>query len=222
MASISPQEQASNNAQAQTEQNLYPKLANYLWSMKSRKVYPKRIDEKRSSNTNGKNGNKSLHPDMVAMEDLMPQPQWSKEIKGWAANAGAPISKLWSFEVKIKINSVSDARESYLQALANSAWANFGYLVVTQVSDKAYHELKMLHDLHGIGLILLDVENPADDTIIKLPARERDHVDWGSCNRIASQNTDFKRFIELTSYFHLTKNTGDSDWDIPKPSNLEE
>lgn len=215
LAPISVQEIASSNVETHTEQNLYPKLAIYLWNMKSRKVYPKRIDEKKSSNTYGRNGNKSLHPDMVAMEDLMPHSLWSSEIKGWAANAGAPQSKFWSFEVKIKINSVSDARECYFQALANSAWAHFGYLVATQFSDKAYHELKILHDLHGIGLILLDVENPADDTIIKLPARERDHVDWGSCNRIASQNSDFKKFIELVSDFHLTKNTRDSDWYIP-------
>lgn len=212
LAPATPQEQVSSNADAQTEQALYPKLATYLWHMKSRKVYPKRIDEKKSSNTHGKNGNKSLHPDMVAMEDLMPQ--WSSEIKGWAANAGAPQSKFWSFEVKIKINSISDAREYYLQALANSAWANFGYLVATQFSDKAYHELKILHDLHGIGLILLDVGNPADDTIVKLPARERNRVDWGTCNRIASQNSDFKKFIELVSDFHLTRKTRDTDWDI--------
>lgn len=196
------------------EQRLYPKLAAYLWGMKARKLYPKRIDEKTSANTNGRNGNKSLHPDMVALEDLMPSPVWSAEIKEWARLSGAAQSKLWSFEVKIRINSISDARDFYFQALANSAWANFGYLVAAQISDKALGELKTLAELHGVGVILLDPDNPADGSVVKIPARERSTLDWGTCNRIASQNADFRRFLEQVSHFHLTRKTRDSDWDI--------
>lgn len=201
------------------EQSLYPKLAAYLSGMKARKLYPKRIDEKTSSNTNGSNGNKALHPDVVALEDLMPQPTWSSEMKEWATKSGAPQAKLWSFEVKVKISSISDARESYLQALANSAWANYGYLVAAHISDKAFNELKTLADLHGVGVILLDIDNPVDESTVKLPARERTEIDWGSCNRIASQNSDFKKFIELVADFHLTRKVRDGDWIIqPNPS----
>jgi len=198
-----------------SELSLYPLLAEYLLNgMKSRKVYPKRIDEKTASNTKGKNGNKYLHPDMVGLEDLMPQPQWSTEIKEWAFNSGANLAKVWSFEVKLSINSVSEARENYLQALSNSAWSNFGYLVAIKISDKAFNELKTLHELHGIGVILLHVDNPVDDTIVKLPAREKSKIDWGSCNRIAQQNSDFAKFLELLSDFHLTRKIKVSDWYI--------
>lgn len=203
---------AASNPDVLVEKSLYPKLAAYLIGMKSRAVYPKRIEEGTSSNTNGKNGNSLLHPDLVALEDLMPQPEWSSDMKEWATNSGARQSKLWSFEVKINVTSISDARESYFQALANSAWANFGYLVATKFSDKAFHELKILHDLHGIGVIQLDVANPDDDTIVKLPARERENVDWGTCNRIASQNGDFRKFIEQVSHFHLTRKIRQTDW----------
>lgn len=206
---------ASSSATAAfDEHSLYPKLAAYLWGMKARKLYPKRIDEKTSSNTNGSNGNKALHPDVVALEDLMPHPTWTSEMKNWATRSGAPRAKLWSFEVKIKISSIADARDSYFQAVANSAWANYGYLVATHISDKALGELKILTDLHGVGVILLDTDNPVDESTVKLAARERSAIDWGSCNRIASQNSDFKKFIELVADFHLTQKARDSDWDI--------
>jgi uncharacterized protein len=203
-------------AEALAEQDLYPKLAAYLSEMTSRAVYPKRIDEKTASNTNGKNGNKSLHPDLVALEDLMPQTVWSNEVKEWATRAGAPQAKLWSFEVKIKLQNISDARESYLQALANSSWANYGYLVAAFITEKAFKEIKVLHDLHGVGLIQLDIDNPVDDTIVKLPARERGQVDWGTCNRIANQNADFKHFLEAVNNFYATRKTDKKNWDIPK------
>lgn len=196
------------------EQSLYPKLSAYLWGMKARKLYPKRIDEKTSSNTNGTNGNKALHPDVVALEDLMPAPTWTPEMKAWATKSGAPQAKLWSFEVKVKISSISDARENYLQALANSAWANYGYLVAAHISDKALSELKTLADLHGVGVILLDIDNPVDESTVKLPARERAEIDWASCNRIASQNRDFKKFMEQVADFHLTQKARDGDWDV--------
>lgn len=204
------------------EKALYGKLAVYLAGMRPRKLYPKRINEGTSSNTNGKKGNKYLHPDLVAMEDLMPKPAWSDEMKTWAAEAGATRAKLWSFEVKVDLLSISDAREGYLQALANSAWANYGYLVARQISDKAFNELKMLHDVHGLGVLVLDVDNPADDSVVKLSAREHAQFDWGTCNRIASQNTDFRKFIQLVAEFHKLGKTRADDWDIPKQQSQDE
>ena len=214
-----PQASVKSSGDLKTaEKALYGKLATYLAGMRPRKLYPKRINEGTSSNTNGKNGNKHLHPDMVAMEDLMPKPVWSDEVRKWAAATGATQAKLWSFEVKVDLQSISEAREGYLQALANSAWANFGYLVAKQISDKAFNELKMLHDVHGLGVILLDVDNPADDSIIKLAAREKSQFDWGTCNRIADQNLDFRKFIELVAEFHALGKTREVDWDFSKVS----
>lgn len=200
------------------EKELYGLLAAFIAGMHSRKLYPKRINEGTSANTNGKKGNKHLHPDLVAMEDLMPTESniWSEKIREWATKSGAPQTKLWSFEVKIDLTTISDAREGFLQALANSAWANYGYLVAKHITDKAFWELKILHDLHGVGVILLDTENPVDDSIIKLPARERAQLDWGTCNRIATQNKDFRDFMKLVAEFHTMQRTRESDWDIPK------
>lgn len=207
------------------EKTLYPMLAMYLAGMKPQKLYPKRINEGKSSNTMGKNGNKYLHPDMVAMEDLMPSKPdgpWSDEVRRLAIKSGAPQTKIWSFEVKVNIRSVSEAREDYLQALTNSSWANYGYLVALQISANAFKELKVLHDLHGIGVIELSTKNPKDDTVVKLPARERQQVDWGTCNRIASQNGDFRDFLEHVADFHTNEKTHAVHWDIPEQIEVDD
>ena len=195
----------------QTEQDLYPLLAEYLIS-RHRKIYPKRIDEKTSSNAHGKDGNKWLHPDMVGLEDLASG--WDYKMKQFSAKAGAKQAKLWSFEVKREVPR-GKVREYYFQVVSNSTWANYGYLVTAKVKDDALAELRLLHEVHGIGVILLDVNNPADNSTVEIPARERPEVDWGTCNRIANENKDFFKYVKLIAQFHDTKETSINDWDIP-------
>ncbi|MET0155768.1 MAG: hypothetical protein ABW189_06675 [Rickettsiales bacterium] len=60
-----------------SEHDLYPMLSSFLWAEYG--IYSKRIDEKRSSNSRGANGNKWLYPDLVAMEDLTAE--WDQRIK---------------------------------------------------------------------------------------------------------------------------------------------
>lgn len=207
----SPAPYPETEAAAQNEHALYPLLATFLIA-RHRKIFPKRIDEKKSSNTHGKEGNKWLHPDMVGLEALAGG--WSYEMKNLSAKAGARQAKLWSFEVKVDIPR-SKVREYYFQAVSNSSWANYGYLVAVNIKDDAMSELRLLNELHGIGVIRLNPENPADDSAIEIPARERQEVDWGTCNRIASENKDFLKFIQLTAHFYDTKTTSAKEWDIP-------
>jgi uncharacterized protein len=195
-----------------SEHELYPMLAAYLVAKKPRRVYPKRINEKTSTNSQGKDGNKWLHPDVVGLEDLTAG--WNYQIKNLTAKAGAPLAKLWSFEVKVEIPR-SKVREYFFQAVSNSTWANFGYLVALSIKDEALAEMRLLHELHGIGVIRLDSANPADDTEIVLPARERVDVDWGTCNRIASENKDFLKYLQLISDFNTTNSTSEKEWDVP-------
>jgi hypothetical protein len=199
-------------ASFQNEHALYPLLATFLIS-RHRKIFPKRIDEKKSSNSQGKEGNKWLHPDMVGLEELAAG--WSYEMKSLSAKSGARQAKLWSFEVKVDIPR-GKVREYFFQAVSNSSWANYGYLVAVNIKDDAMTELRLLNELHGIGVIRLDLDNPADDSAIEITARERLEVDWGTCNRIASENKDFLRFIQLTAHFYDTKATSIKEWDIPQ------
>lgn len=201
-------------APALSEADLYPMLSAYLLS-KHRPIYPKRIDEKTSSNTQGKEGNKWLHPDLVGLEDLTAG--WNYEMKTLSANAGARQGKLWSFEVKVAVPR-SKVREYFFQAVSNSTWANFGYLVAISIKADALAELRVLHELHGIGVIRLDPANPADDTVVEIPARERTDVDWSTCNRIASENKDFLKYMQLVSHFYATKTIATKEWDVPTGS----
>jgi uncharacterized protein len=111
---------------------------------------------------------------MVGLEDCVSG--WDYEMKNLTAKAGAKQAKLWSFEVKIEIPR-SKVREYYFQAVSNSTWANYGYLVAVKIKADAMTELRLLNELHGIGVILLDPANPADNATIEIPARERHEVD---------------------------------------------
>ena len=191
-----------------SEYDLYPKLNDFLWNQF--KIYPKRIDEKNSTRT-GKNANKWVHPDIVALEDL--KQNWVPGIKDCAEKNSAQTIKLWSFEVKTKLDS-SNVRESFFQAVSNSSWANYGYLVASEINDDIRNELKILNKLHGIGIINLNIEDPIESQIL-IYAREVYEIDWDGANRIASINKDFKRFIEQVNDSFNTKIRED-EWDIPK------
>lgn len=195
----------------QKESDLYPLLSEYLWSELA--VYSKRIDEKKSSNKHGPKGNKWLYPDLVGMEDLTAD--WHQEIKGLVKEYADKKTKLWSFEVKILLNR-SNVREAYFQAVSNSSWANYGYLVAAEIEGAdTMKELRMLFSLHGIGLIQLDPENPAESQIL-IPARERLEVDWATCNRLTQENKDFVQFMKLVRQFYQTGDPRPNDWDLPE------
>lgn len=190
-----------------TEHDLYPILIEYL--SKELKLYTLRIDEKRSSNSRGLNGNQWLHPDIVAIQPV--DKQWHELIKKCVKHSSGQNVRLWSFEVKKELNS-SNTRSSFFQAVSNSSWANEGYLVATSISsNEVEEELRILSALHGIGVILLNVENPTESEIL-LPARRRTEVDWQSINRILIENTDFKNFIELVSIYYQTGVIRLHDW----------
>ena len=71
----------------------------------------------------------------------------------------------------------------------------------------------MLSSLHGIGLIQIDLNNPAEGQIL-IPGRERVEVDWATCNRLTQENDDFLRFLRQVCDFHQTGNPRPKDWDF--------
>ena len=190
-----------------TEYDLYPILINYLKS--EFKLFCQRIDEKRSKNSRGNGGNQWLHPDIVAMQPV--DKEWNELIRTCVKQGAGQSVRLWSFEVKKELNG-SNARKSFFQAVSNSSWANEGYLVATSISDNSVEqELRMLSALHGIGVILLNPENPSESEMI-LPARARAEIDWQSVNRILVENEDFKDYIELVSTYYQTGRIRSRDW----------
>jgi hypothetical protein len=195
------------NSSSLSEHDLYPLLIDYLNS--EHKLFCMRIDEKKSKNQRGLGGNTWLHPDIVAMQAV--DKEWNELVRTCVKNGDGQSVRLWSFEVKITLNS-SNVRKSFFQAVSNSSWANEGYLVATSISDnKVEQELRMLSALHGIGVILLNPENPSESEIL-LPAKSRPEIDWQSVNRILVENSDFKDYIELVSTYYQTGRIRKKDW----------
>lgn len=146
--------------------------------------------------------------DIVALEDL--SAEWSHKVSECAKQYGDKKARLWSFEVKRLINT-SNVRSAFFQAVSNSSWANFGYLVAAQLDEKAKKELRMLSSLHGIGFILLS-KDPTESQIV-IPASENYDLDWESINRLAEANKDFSDYIDEIHDFCLTGKTKKKDWD---------
>ena len=202
---------ADSNDAKLGEHAMYPLLSLYLWEEFG--VYSKRIDEKRSSNKRGPNGNRWLYPDVVGMEDL--GAEWHQEVRDCVNQYSDKRTKLWSFEAKLLINR-SNVRECFFQAVSNSSWANFGYLVAAEIEGQdTLKELRMLFAAHGIGLIKLDADNPAESQVL-IPARERDEIDWDMANRLATENRDFLEYVKLVKQFYQTGEARLADWDVPE------
>lgn len=204
----SPQSIGGAGAGSISEYQLYPMLGHFL--REEMGIFSKRIDEKRARNTRGRGGNRWVFPDLVAIEDL--GSRWHREVQDCIRESSQRRAKLWSFEVKLLVNS-SNVRETYFQAVSNSSWANAGYLVAAEISGSGtMRELRVLSGLHGIGVIKLDTINLAESEIL-IPSVERADVDWETANRIAEENEDFVSYVKLVRQFYQTGELRPQDWD---------
>ena len=191
------------------EYALYPKLCSFLYS--NNNIYPKRIDEKTSSNNKGKKGNIWLHPDIVGLEFLASN--YDEHIREFMNNV-APVEKiaLYSYEVKINLTK-SNVRECFVQAATNSSWANFGSLAASEIDEDVMSECKLLANQFGIGLIRLDTEEPTEKSTIVIQA-QRKNLNWQTIDRIYRENKDFKVFIKYVNNSIKTNEVNPKDWDI--------
>lgn len=183
------------------EAELYPLLSSYLISQKN--LIPMRIDEKRSSQSRGGGGNHWLHPDLVALEDSIENSHPATVSVGESYRN--ELIKLWSFEVKRKL-SVGNTREAFFQTVSNSSWANFSYLVAVSIDEAAKEELEILCPPHRVGLIRLDFNDPNESEIL-IPAEQKSTLDWAIINRLAVENSDFRKFLDALSTLHTTGKT---------------
>ena len=198
----------------QREQELYIPVRQYLKG--ALKVYPKEVI---FSNKKGKIKNDWLHPDIVGMEDL--SSGWkNKEVEKLAEKSNSKKTRLWSIEVKCDVDKTS-VRQNFFQAVANSSWANFGYLAVENIINpkeglEVDEELRMLASLHEIGVMKIDRDNPLESKIL-IPAKERE-INMVACSRLAQQNNNFEKFIVEVRNFCLTDKIDELFWEVPKIS----
>jgi len=134
-----------------------------------------------------------LHPDLVGV--YFPLEEWKTDVIDFAKEIGSTLITLYSFELKKEI-SFNNLREAFFQAVSNSSWANEGYLASAHIfqDDELFSELKRLSTAFGIGIIKLDIENP-DNSEILFSAKRKNQLDWETINKLASENPDFKTFL---------------------------
>jgi len=178
-----------NTAKTKTyeERDLHKLLSSYL---KNTGIYSKTIFHEQS--TFGKDSNQIwTHPDMVGIRFLNLQ---SKASQNFIKSINrVDTFKLSSYEIKREINSDSELKKAFFQAVSNSSWANYGYLVAFEFSDSLAEEIERLNQSFGIGVIELNA-NPYRSKIL-YQAKYRD-LDFSTIDKLCKINKDFEKLIE--------------------------
>lgn len=168
------------------ERDLHKLLSSYL---KNTETYSKTIFHEQS---NGKDSNQIwTHPDMVGIKFLSLQSKIS-QIFLKSINR-VDTFKISSYEIKREINSDSELKKAFFQAVSNSSWANYGYLVAFEFSDSLNEEMSRLNQSFGIGIIELNA-NPYQSQIL-FPSVYRD-LDFKTIDKLCKMNKEFEKFIE--------------------------
>ena len=170
------------------ERSLHKLFCSYL---RTRSIYAKTIFHEKSS-SRVDTAQKWVHPDIVGVQ--------FEEFKNDAtlsllkATEPKETVHLYSYELKKKIESDYQLKQYYFQALSNSNWANFGYLVAFEISDGLDEEMERLNNAYGIGIIQMQDGNWS----ILYPAREK-ALDYNTIEKLNNLNRDFCTFIDKIS-----------------------
>ncbi len=170
-----------------SERSLHKLFSTYL---KSVNISSKTIYHEQSSNSKD-NNQKWIHPDMVGVEFTSLHTKTSQSfIKSISV---AESFKITSYELKREINTDYDLKQAYFQAVSNSSWANFGYLVAFEISDNLNDEISRLNQSFGIGVIEIK-SNPYESKIL-YPSKFK-ILDFKTIDKLCNINTDFNKFID--------------------------
>ena len=178
----------TNKSKTYEERDLHKLLSSYL---KNTDTYSKTIFHEQS---NGKDNNQIwTHPDMVGIKFLNLQTKASQNFL--KSINRVDTFKISSYELKREINSDSELKKAFFQAVSNSSWANYGYLVAFEFSDSLNEEMARLNQSFGIGIIKLNA-NPYQSKIL-YPSVFRD-LDFKTIDKLCKMNKEFEKFIEQT------------------------
>ena len=167
------------------ERSLHRLLSNYLLN---KNILSKTIFHETSNRAD--QAQKWVHPDMVGVEFNEFQELTTRSLLK-AAETKEYIA-LYSYELKRTIENDHQLKEYFFQALSNSSWVNYGYLVAFEISEDVMEEMERLNRSFGIGVIKLSPYK--DDTTILFPARKNE-LDYYTIDKLCRINTDFKNFI---------------------------
>lgn len=168
------------------ERELHKIFCSYLRNSKT--IYAKTIFHEKSTTKDKEQ--KWVHPDVIgaSFKDFS-----NKNTLALLQTVDTKSSiYLYSFELKREIKNDYNLKEYYFQALSNSSWANFGYLVAYEIDESLFDEMERLNNAFGIGIIRLQAKD--DSTQILFPAKEHE-LDFATINKLCSINCDFNEFI---------------------------
>jgi hypothetical protein len=171
------------------ERDLHKLLSSYL---KSQNIYSKTIFHEKSSNSKDDH-QKWIHPDMIGINFL--------NLKNKSSNAllkvinKADAFDLISYELKREIKSDYELKKCFFQAVSNSSWANYGYLVAFEISRNLIDEMERLNQSFGIGIIELG-GNPYESKVLFQPKFKE--LDFKTMDKLCEINSEFEKFIGQT------------------------
>lgn len=170
-----------------SEKSLHTLLSTYLNSIN---IFSKTILHERSSNNSDKH-QKWIHPDMIGINLINLQTKATQQFLKTLNTSDT--FKLTSYEIKREINTDYELKETYFQAVSNSSWANYGYLVALEISASLKDEMERLNQSFGIGVIELKA-NPFESKVL-FPAKYKD-LDFKTIDKLCKVNKDFTTFID--------------------------
>lgn len=177
------------NSKTFGERDLHKLLASYL---KNTDIYSKTIFHENSKNSKD-NHQKWVHPDMVGIKFLNLQTKASQTLL--KAINREEVFTLTSYELKKEINTDYELKKFFFQAVSNSSWANYGFLVAFEISDRLNEEMERLSQSFGIGIIKLN-PNPYESKIL-FPSTHKE-IDFKTLDKLCKINPSFEKFIEQT------------------------
>lgn len=166
------------------ERSLHKIFCSFL---RTRSIYAKTIFHEKSS-TKGDNAQKWVHPDIVGVQ--FEEYKNDSTLSLLKATEPKESIHVYSYELKRKIESDYQLKQFYFQALSNSSWANYGYLVAFEINEDLDEEMARLNNAFGIGIIHMQV----DGTKILYPAKEN-ALDYNTIEKLNNLNKDFCEFI---------------------------
>ena len=176
----------TTKAKGYGERDLHKLLSSYL---KSTDIYSKTIFHETS---NGKDRNQIwMHPDMVGIKFLKQDKTTQNFMK--AINQ-VDTFKLSSYEIKREITNDNDLKAAFFQAVSNSSWANYGYLVAFEFGDTLIEEIERLNQAFGIGVIQLYANTYRSRVLFQPKYRA---IDFKTMDKLCRMNKkEFDKFIE--------------------------
>lgn len=169
------------------ERDLHKLVSSYL---RSNNIFSKTIFHEQSTNKSDSH-QKWIHPDMVSLQFVTMQSPINQSFL--KAINRFDTFKVTSYEIKKEINTDYELKQFFFQAVSNSSWANYSYLIAFDISNTLLEEMKRLNQSFGIGIIELKA-NPFESKIL-FPAKFKE-LDFYTIDKLCKLNKAFEKFIE--------------------------